>query len=177
MKVERCYLMPGTSERKKSWYYLNWSSDEEVHAAEDIFATTIVQQMRRSTWSSSTLYGTYDTWSSSAARLIWCVWHGEEQECLNLIFKIPHPAWCWLKSPSFRRASECCRRYICNNDIQHMRRSTWPRSTLYGTSETCPSFAANIELMWMSLVGIAMFKPDSIFLTRRDVDWSLLLLD
>ena len=69
IKVERCYLMLGTSERKKSWYYLNWSSDEEVLAAEDIFATTLVQQIRRSTWPSSTLYGTSKTCSSFAAKI------------------------------------------------------------------------------------------------------------
>ena len=73
---------------------------------------------------------------------------------------LSYAGYCWkeekliLLKLEFKRASAWCRSYICQ------RRSTWPRSTLYGTSQTCSSFAAKMELMCMSWRRTGMFKPD-----------------
>ena len=84
----------------------------------------------------------------------------------------------WLEL-DFRPAIACWRRYICHNVVVlHMRRSTWPRSTLCGTTDNMFIICWQgeiIELLCISWKIKRVSKSDTywIFLNRRDVDWSL----
>ena len=61
----------------------------------------------------------------------------------------------------FRRASVCRRKYIFPEMLlQLMRRSTVPSYTLYETSETCSSYAAKIEFMFILWRRPGLFKHD-----------------